>query len=118
MTTPYSPKRKSHHSSAPGAKVLITAASIAAVLGGWAGLTIQHNQGGGSLQVTNATFPGEVLTNLPPLPTLIPQPSGLTVNSTQVLAQNSTLLNNSQPFPALRAVQAPPQPLAITRSSR
>jgi hypothetical protein len=118
MTTSHSLKRKSHPSGTPGAKMLITAASITAVIGGWAGFTLQQYQAGGSMQATTAAASGEVVMNLPPMPTLIPQPSGSTLTNPQVLAHSEPQIVNPQPFPILRSVQAPPQPVAITRSSR
>jgi hypothetical protein len=60
-----------------GVKMLITAVSVAAVVGGWAAFTLQES---GAVDVdpadtANSTRPEVV--QLPPLPTLVPTPSGL-----------------------------------------
>lgn len=88
MTTSPNPNRPSR--SATEVKLLITAASLAATLGGWVILARAEK-----LPVAQART------------TAPAQSSGRSVAS-----------NPAQPGPTLRVVTAPPAPVAITRSSR
>jgi len=122
-------------SSAPGVKMLITAASLAATLGGWALISSTEAK-----PVTiPAPAPGQatsrtVTIKLAPLPTLVPpitpQPQLVTINQPRSAASAP----QPQPAPAnvlvLRDVSAPqmstggskstsaPAPVVNTKSSR
>jgi hypothetical protein len=96
--------------SVPSVKLLITAASVAATLGGWVAFSIPAptNQ--------DATAqPIEVNTNLAPIPTILPKPSdqgGAIRISNQPTNQQPIILT-------LRSVNPqPPSPVTVTRSSR
>ena len=70
-----SPKRSGASASATGAKMLVTAASLAAVVGGWAGFTIHQSNTAKQASNTAPYDPSQVSLELPPLPTLVPEPS-------------------------------------------
>jgi hypothetical protein len=98
------PARQRHGAArrvAPGIKTLITAASLAATVGGW-GLLAQ----GAPPPTTAAAH----RLNLAPIPTVVPAP-GLGLEQTEAAPR----------APSLRSVVAPRlvrAPIAITRSSR
>ena len=113
-------------SSAPGVKLLITAASLAATLGGWAVIGAKEPKSTAAPVPAQAAAPA-VTIKLAPLPTLVPpitsQPRPNTIKQSRPAA--------SAPLPAasneivLRDVSAPavpdrsaPAPVANTRSSR
>jgi hypothetical protein len=113
-------------------KVLITTASIAATIGGWAALSAQAPVPQASTAQASVSASGgyssDSLPNLEPLPTLVPEPGnlGLTAGPAGSLApatgQSSPDLPSRAEQP-LRSVNAPrrvqpPAPMAITRSSR
>ena len=119
-------KAASKSTGAPGAKMLITAASLAATLGGWALLSAD-----GARPVAQPAMPPtaapqvEVTTlsiKLAPLPTLVPlapQSRIVTVNNpsaaaparaTQPAAPTDPVAAAAPAVLALRVVSAPPQP--------
>ena len=128
MVQSHSTRPKTSQAAAPGVKLLVTAASFTAMLGGWVAFTLQQNPQaaaagpvGDDIQAASSM---EVLIDLPPLPTLVPQPSlqGFPT-APQPAAQPASALS-------LRSVQAPqviqvqskprqrPRPVTVTRSSR
>jgi hypothetical protein len=151
MTKPRHTGRRA--SGAPGVKALITAASLAATLGGWAALT--HTQ---PEAADNASLPPpsplaalRPATDiaLGPLPTVVPLPPPPKLAIDRSPALSAALLSAQAPAlarpaaqqqpvpqapaaavaqpadaqpalaaPPLRAVSAPPKPVARTRSSR
>ena len=119
MTQARSPKP----SGAPGVKTLITAASLAATLGGWALLALQQVESAAA--VTPTTPPAQpnpvAALNLPPLPTIVPPPAQSAVlGSASGGAGSDPGVFSVAPPPApadLRVVSAPP-PVTNTQSSR
>ena len=57
-------------------KMLVTASSLAAVVGGWAALTLLAPQAQ-SQEIEEADSEGEIELELPPLPTLVPEVSAV-----------------------------------------
>ena len=104
---PTSPKRPA--AGAPGVKLLITAASLAATLGGWAAFTLGAN--GPSIAAGTTQSSAAAMASLPPIPTVMPPPADLA--NGQALSTAPKMLAP----PVLRQVQLP-FPMAITRSSR
>jgi hypothetical protein len=119
--------------SAPGVKLLITAASLAATLGGWAVISAKGPRPTAALVPMQVAAP-VVTIKLAPLPTLVPpitpQPQVVTVNQPRSAAPRPAA-NASQPAAptelVLRDVSAPqvnrggssaPAPAANTGSSR
>jgi len=137
MTSPKSTKRAA--TTTPGVKLLITAASFAATIGGWAVIGAKDNSASQTVAVSTTSSvelpqPVSALTiKLEPLPTLVPQP---TPQSQLVTASNRPVVAarpaNPQPvaaapaLPALRVVTAPdggggggaPAAATTTRSSK
>lgn len=108
-------------SGVPGAKMLITAVSVAATLGGWALITA--NDAKPVAQVTtvsqSARSQSASALVLPPLPTLVPPPAGvMNTLPRQPSAPDASAGTNQAAAPVLRVVDAPPPPVATTRSSR
>jgi hypothetical protein len=119
--------------STPGIKALITTASIAATLGGWA-LFANHNTSTEALlaqQATELSRPAQVfalnvsaLPAIDALPTIVPRlaESGLTSQIQQPTQVPTAVPDVKQQ--SLRVVKAPlavnqkPAPLTVTRSSR
>lgn len=112
---------------APGVKVLITAASVAATLGGWALLSATEVQPAPQPAAPQAQTSALSIT-LAPLPTLVPpapqspQAQWVTVNNPKA---QSAPARSAAPAPlVLREVSAPapqksaPSPVTNTRSSR
>jgi hypothetical protein len=98
MTSAKSSKKPA--TSAPGVKLLITAASLAATLGGWAVISAQEPKPAAAPTLAPAQVAAPVVTiKLAPLPTLVPP-----------LAPQPQLVTINQPRPA--AVAAAPQPAA------
>jgi hypothetical protein len=104
---------------APGAKALITAASLALAIGGWAGLARTQPAPASAGPTGNASSGAaapSVDPGLGPLPTIVPPPAldiasvgGSPVGRSPVAAPQASL--------PLRSVSAP-RPVARTRSSR
>lgn len=91
-----------------GVKMLITTVSLASILGGWAMLSAERTQASKDTRpatlAPRATATAGVALHLPPLPTLVPPPTGLPALPTQMA------LPTPLPQPTLRVVnQAPPQ---------
>ncbi len=122
---------KKPNTSAPGMKLLITAASLAATLGGWALISGNEARPAPSPTLAPERMEAPIVTiKLAPLPTLVPpvtpQPRLATANHPHPAAAAAP-----QPAPApaneivLRDVSAPalpdrsaPGPVVNTRSSR
>ena len=140
-------KSNSKSSSTPGVKMFITAASLAATLGGWALLSAKEAKPAAqsstlpdapqtALQAASQAGASTRLINLAPLPTLVPlAPHTQLVTASHTtasrpIAQPAAPIQQAAPAPlALRVVSAPPQqsgrpsasapaPVANTRSSR
>jgi hypothetical protein len=96
---------------APGIKALITAASVAATLGGWA-LLAQGMQPASMVGTSVSGVPTAAAErlNLPPVPTVVPAPDP-TKEQTETGPRVPSLRSVTTP----RTVRAP---IAITRSSR
>ena len=129
---------KKPDSSAPGVKMLITAASLAATLGGWAlisGEEVRPAPAPASALAPEQTAVPVVTVRLAPLPTLVPavtpQPRLVTINQPRPAAAEPqpaapvTMVLRDVNAPVLRDVSAPvvtdrsaPAPAANTRSSR
>jgi hypothetical protein len=79
MSTSHSPKRSASSSNSVGAKILITAASLATLVGGWAALARQQStqKTQANLDVPDDTT--QFILDLPPLPTLVPEPSSIPI---------------------------------------
>lgn len=95
---------------APGVRLLLSAAAVSAIVGGWAGLANAE-----LAMATESPPPAVAMVELPPIPTVLPldAPMGLQDGSTPSYAAAA-----SNPPAPLRRVTAPPQPVARTRSSR
>ena len=74
MLPKHTPKRPAASSSVTGVKMLVTAASLAAVVGGWAGFTVHQSRSSAQNEVVVPDDPSQVSLELPPLPTLVPEP--------------------------------------------
>jgi hypothetical protein len=129
---------KKPSTSAPGVKLLITAASVAATLGGWA--LISSNEPAPApapVPATDQAAAPVVTIKLAPLPTLVPevklQSQIVTVNRPRTAVAAAAAPQPAAPQPAapttlvLRDVSAPqgnagrsagPAPVVNTRSSR
>ncbi len=111
--------RPSKPAGAPGVKTFITAASLAATLGGWALLTLKPSAAADAATPTGvppAPTRSVVTLNLPPLPTLVPAPD---LPAPVIGGLPSAPMEAGAPAgqPALRQVSAPP-PVTNTGSSR
>jgi hypothetical protein len=119
---------KKPNTSAPGVKVLITAASLAATLGGWA--LISSNEAPSTSAPTPAPAPATnsaITIKFAPLPTLVPpltpQPQLVTINQPHPAAAApqpaapTTVVLRDVSAPALPSRSAP-APVTNTRSSR
>jgi hypothetical protein len=114
MQTKNSPKRPNPGATTTGVKFLITAASLTAVVGGWAAFSLKE-------PAPTVTTEQAALV-LPPLPTLVARP-GYTAQAAPEMDTSS----NQPAAPALRSVTMPqpqpsdnsaPPPVTNTRSSR
>jgi len=124
MTSARSTKKSG--SSAPGAKLLITAASLAATLGGWALLSTKEEAQPAAIPTLDQIVAPAVTIKLAPLPTLVPpitpQPQTITIKqshpavSAPPAAPNEIVLRDVS-APALPSRSAP-EPVANTRTSR
>ncbi len=77
MSSSPSPKRSSQASNSAGAKIFVTAASLATVVGGWATLSFQLSAQNAQKSVDIPDDASQVVLDLPPLPTLVPEPSSI-----------------------------------------
>jgi hypothetical protein len=77
MSNSPSPKRSAPSSNSTGAKILVTAASLATVVGGWAALALQQSTLNTQKSVAVSDDASQVVLDLPPLPTLVPEPSSI-----------------------------------------
>ncbi len=101
-------------SGTPGVKMLITAASLAATLGGWVLLSAKEAKP--AAQPSTQTAPQAAsqaeaptqLINLAPLPTLVPL-----VAPAQLVTASNTTASRSIARPAAPIQQAAPAPLAL-----
>ncbi len=106
MTSTKSTKRSA--TSAPGVKLLITAASFAATIGGWALIGAKDNAAAQTAVVPEATpviapqRTTELTIKLEPLPTLVPQPT----------PQSQLVTTSNQPAVAVRPAIPQPAPAA------
>jgi hypothetical protein len=133
MTTSRSPKKSA--AGAPGARALITAASLAITLGGWAAFTRTSSEtaataGPAPVALALARPADSLDLGLQPLPTIVPPPQPPSLAIDRPPAVPADRLGSAAPaepqpqapIPAvsapLRVVGAPPQPVARTRSSR
>ncbi|HZY43414.1 MAG TPA: hypothetical protein VFF70_01590 [Anaerolineae bacterium] len=131
-------------SGAPGVKMLITAASLAATVGGWAMLS--NTEGVSSSTTSTPALPpattASLTVKLQPLPTLVPppDPKSIAINAQSVIRSSSNQQVAAAPAQAepapqvsgLRIVSAPsvvsggggssvagaPPPATTTRSSK
>jgi hypothetical protein len=78
MSSLTSPKKSASSSNSAGTKILVTAASLVTVMGGWAALALQQQS---TLNAQNSIDvpddASQVVLDLPPLPTLVPEPSSI-----------------------------------------
>jgi hypothetical protein len=112
-------KMNPSRSGAPGVKMLITAASLAATLGGWAVFAYTEAR-----PITSQPQPAVIALasrasvtalNLPPMPTLVPLPDPSAIAA----GSQSSAAPAAPPAPTLRVVSAPPPaPVTLTQSSR
>jgi hypothetical protein len=121
MTQPRPTKQRTHGTS--GAKALITAASLALTIGGWAGLAHTRAAPGAgeppAVAVTTDRPWAEL--GLDPLPTIVPAPGPGTASVPNISLSSPPISAPQAGMPAasvpLRPVGAP-RPVARTRSSR
>lgn len=107
-------KSKRNSSNASATKWFVTAASIAAMLGGWVALSSQP-----SLEVDTAAIILENDLGLEPVPTLVPAPVQAAESRQDVSVLNDSSSTVQTKSPALRSVTAPrPAPVTVTSSSR
>lgn len=102
-----------------GASTLITAASLALTVGGWAVLTVSEAQPAPPAELRDPA-PALVRRALPPMPTLVPPPDWATQDRLSNV-QATAVPTTAAVGPAPRTVGAsggPPEPVAVTRSSR
>lgn len=145
MTMPVNPvrnvprKKAGRNSGAGNVKILLTAASVAAVMGGWAVLTVYSAPGGnGQSSEPTAIVETTQRVELPPLPTLLPPPADLPAASkrsavvsgapvvlpmqpaaaTPALPQAAAGGRVEKESPDKAAAKAKPEPVADTKSSR
>jgi hypothetical protein len=124
------PSKKSN-TGVPGVKLLITAASLAATVGGWALISAKETQPAQPAQPSSTTQVVEPVFSLKlaPLPTLVPpsQAQVVTISNPRAAAAApqpaaAAPQTASQPTLVLRDVSAPapaaPAPATNTRSSR
>jgi hypothetical protein len=98
-------QRTASSTPAQGLKLILSAAAVAATLGGWAALTTA------TPPAAETSSPPTSLLEQPPIPTLVPL-AGARASDTALVAA-----------PALRQVSSPPvtnrpAPVTLTRSSR
>ncbi len=72
-----SPKRSASSNNSAGTKILVTAASLATMMGGWAALALQQSTLNAQNSVDGSEDASQVVLDLPPLPTLVPEPSSI-----------------------------------------
>jgi hypothetical protein len=108
-------RQPTSRSGPAGIKTLITAASIAATVGGWALLAQgapPATTAAANVSPAPATAAGAL--SLPPVPTVVPAPE-LSQRQTEMALRAPSLRSVAAPVPVRREVRAP---IAITRSSR
>jgi len=120
MTTRNSSKRAGASVGAPGVKAFLTAASLTAILGGWAGFTAQQND---LLQPEPASDEAQVVLEFPPLPTLVSGPGAAGPGATPVATPRPVSIGGAgsgsgQPGLPGPSVRSPRPPTTRTRSSR
>jgi hypothetical protein len=99
------PSRRPAKNNTQAVKILITTASLTAIVGGWAFYTQQNAQGSPD---TAAVDPAPAqMVELPPLPTLVPEPGQLTTQA------NAAVLAGALP-PAIPGAAMPGAPLVPT----
>ena len=111
VTSSQNPPKRNTSSAQRGGqsvKMLITTVSLASILGGWALLSAERTQASKDTRTATLaprpTATADVALQLPPLPTLVPPPTGMPALPTQVAVPTPI------PLPTLRVVnQAPPQ---------
>jgi hypothetical protein len=77
MSASPSPKRSAPGSGSTGTKIFVTAASLATVVGGWAALALQQATLNTQKSGDVSEDASQVVLDLPPLPTLVPEPSSI-----------------------------------------
>jgi hypothetical protein len=111
--------RKSGRSSNPnGVKMLVTAASVAAVVGGWAVFSVEQSKTANLASNSDTNNSADATTNqvaldLPPLPTLVPIPSTVASSSVKSAIANvlpASVVSTPQPNSLLA-----PTPGAVTK---
>jgi hypothetical protein len=110
MSASPSPKRSAPASTSAGAKILVTVASLAAVVGGWAALAIQQSIQNAQKSVGVSDDASQLVLDLPPLPTLVPEPTYISVMTLPNLPVSSPLAFSplSTPLANPPLVTAPP----------
>lgn len=114
MSPSPSPKKSAKSSSSTGAKILVTAASLATLVGGWAEFAIQQSTLNSQKSVDVLDDASQAVLDLPPLPTLVPEPSSIPVVTRPALP-GSPLLTFS---PLSTPVVNPPLVTVPTVNSR
>jgi len=98
-------------SGATVTKWFISAASVAAMLGGWAVFSSEPP----TTKTDLASQTLEIGLGLEPIPTVVPAPD----DRQSVILNNNDNTNSSPNLSTLRSVSAPqPKPVTVTRSSR
>ncbi len=106
MTTSNSPKRTAPASKSIGARMFITAASLATLVGGWAALALGQASQEAQKNPPASGDDFHLILDLPPLPTLVPEPSAIPTRAIQAstnptaVAPTSASLTNALPSPA------------------
>jgi hypothetical protein len=77
MSSSPSPKRSTRSSNSAPAKILITAASLVTMVGGWAALALQQSALNAQKNAAVSDDTSQFVLDLPPLPTLVPEPSSI-----------------------------------------
>ena len=140
MSPKHTPKRSAASSSTTGVKMLLTAASLAAVVGGWAGFTVHQSRTTAQNEVVLPDDPSQASLELLPLPTLVPEPSpvaglrnvavvpgispivaapvpGLTAPTPVVASSSGGGSSESKDRPGKGEKKAKPDPVSDTRPS-
>jgi hypothetical protein len=87
-------KRKRNSGSA-GIKTLVTVASLTAVIGGWAGFTLKQSADAKAEasedNTDDETNTSSFVYELPPIPTLVPEPAKLTTRKLSAVLPNANM---------------------------
>ena len=114
MTATPSSKKPARSSNANSVKMLITAASVASVVGGWAVFSVKQSfsaSAGTTSDQTTTANANQVVVDLLPLPTLVPYPSGMqTVGVSASLP--APITGVSPTTPQLAPTPGAPRPVA------